>query len=56
LAVLLSGLLPGEGYAVVCAMLYYTLFFVILVTLVTDLSPNSNAPRPLAAPPEPVRA
>jgi len=56
LAVLLSGLLPGEGYTVVCAMLYYTLFFVILVTIVTDLSPKPNAARPWATPPEPARA
>jgi len=51
-AVLLSGLLPGEGYAVICAMLYYTLFFVLLVTIIADLNPSSNAQplRPLAEP------
>jgi hypothetical protein len=42
LAVLLSGLLPSEGYAVICAMLYYTLFFVVLVTFITDLNPRPS--------------
>ena len=55
IAVLLSGLLPGEGYAVICGMLYYTLFFVILVTIISDLSPRSTA-RPLALTSEPSRA
>lgn len=51
LTVLLSGLLPGEGYAVVCAILYYTLFFVMLVTIVTDLQPRANIARPLTPAP-----
>ena len=55
LALLLSGLLPGGGYTGICAMLYYTLFFVILVTIVTDINPTSDA-RPLAMAPEPTRA
>jgi hypothetical protein len=45
LAVLLSGLLPSEGYAVICAMLYYTLFFVVLVTFITDLNPRPSPAR-----------
>jgi hypothetical protein len=56
LAVLLSGLLPGEGYVVILGMLYYTLFFVILVSIIMDLSGRQNAARPLALDPQPVRA
>ena len=50
---LLSGLLPGAGYAAVCAMLFYTLFFALLVTFIVDLNPGLNAARPLAAAPQP---
>jgi len=56
LAVLLSGLLPGEGYVVIFAMLYYTLFFVIFVSIIIDLGGRSNPARPLALEPQPVRA
>jgi hypothetical protein len=55
IAILLSGLLPGEGYTVICAVLYYTLFFVILVTIVTDINPRSVT-RPLGPAPSPVNA
>ncbi|HTP68846.1 MAG TPA: hypothetical protein VMJ35_08090 [Dongiaceae bacterium] len=55
IAVLLSGLLPGEGYAVVCAMLYCTLFFVVLVTILIDLNGRPDA-RPVAMPPQPAGA
>ena len=47
LALLLSGLIPGQGYIVVFAMLYYTLFFVIFITIVIDLSDRSTTARPL---------
>lgn len=56
LGVLLSGLIPGEGYAVVCAILYYTLFFAVLVAIVSDLAPRSTPPRPLTATSTPSRA
>lgn len=56
LVLLLSGLLPGAGYLVVCAMLFYTLFLALVVTLVIDLNPNLNAARPLAPAPQPARA
>ena len=56
LAVLLSGLLPGEGYIVIFAMLYYTLFFVILVSIILDLSARVNAARPRALESQPVRS
>jgi hypothetical protein len=56
LAVLLSGLLPGEGYLVIFAMLYYTLFFVILVSIILDLSARADTARPLGPRSQPVRA
>lgn len=52
ISLLLSGLLPGAGYLVVCSMLFYTLFFAIVISLAMDLSENSHAPRPMAQPPQ----
>jgi len=40
LAVILSSLLPGEGFAAVLAVSQFTLFFVIGVGLLFDLKPN----------------
>jgi hypothetical protein len=37
---LLSGLLPGDGYLYVCSVLFYTLFVAIVVTLILDLNPK----------------
>jgi hypothetical protein len=37
---LLSGLLPGDGYLYVCSVLFYTLFVAIVVTLILDLHPK----------------
>lgn len=36
----LSGLLPGEGYLYICSMLFYTLFVAIIITLILDLHPK----------------
>jgi len=53
---LLSGLLPGNGYTYICAILFYTLFFAMVITLTIDLSENSYAPRPMPQSPQPARA
>jgi hypothetical protein len=37
---LLSGLIPGDGYVAVLAMIQYTLFIGVLVGLIVDVSPN----------------
>lgn len=37
---LLSGLLPGDGYLYVCSVLFYTLFVAMVVTLILDLNPK----------------
>jgi hypothetical protein len=45
----LSGLLPGEGYLYICSMLFYTLFVALIITLVLDLHPkvfNGDSPVP----------
>jgi hypothetical protein len=45
---LLSGLLPGDGYLYICSMLFYTLFVALLITLVLDLHPkvcDTDSPR-----------
>ena len=54
-ATLLSGLIPGSGYVVIFAMLYYSLFFAILVSIIMDLSAYASAARPLSMPQEPIR-
>jgi hypothetical protein len=40
LAVILSSLLPGNGFVTIVAMLHYTLFFAVVVGLMLDLKPN----------------
>ena len=43
----LSGLLPGEGYLYICSVLFYTLFVALIITLVLDLHPkvfNGDSP------------
>ena len=50
---LLSGLLPGLGYTVVCAVIHFTLFFAILTGLVLDLTSNLQLARPLTQPSNP---
>jgi hypothetical protein len=42
ISMVLSGLLPGEGYVVIFAMVQYTLFVGILVGLVSDYSSKNN--------------
>jgi hypothetical protein len=37
---LISGLIPGDGYVIVLAMIQYTLFIGVLVGLIADLSTN----------------
>jgi len=56
LAVRLSGLLPGEGYSVVCAMLYYTLFFSHFRHDRDGPEPQDKCGAALATPSEPARA
>jgi hypothetical protein len=51
LALLLSGLLPGDGYLYVAAMLFYTLFVVVGIALIIDFSPEKFAERPRPFPP-----
>jgi hypothetical protein len=57
MALLLSGLIPGDGYLYVSAMLFYTLFIALAISLISDFSPEKFARRsqPLAplAPPQP---
>jgi hypothetical protein len=43
MAVILSSLLPGEGFLSVLAIFHYTLFFAISVGLVLDLKPGARA-------------
>jgi hypothetical protein len=43
MAVILSSLLPGEGFLSVLAIFHYTLFFAISVGLVLDLKPGVRA-------------
>lgn len=52
LLILLSGLLPREGYTAVWTTLFYTLFLAMVVALIIDLNPNSNAARPLTPAPQ----
>lgn len=42
ISMVLSGLLPGEGYVVIFAIVQYTLFVGVLVGLVTDYSSKIN--------------
>jgi hypothetical protein len=54
-AVILSSLLPGEGFLAILATCNYTLFFVVAVGLLLDLKPGaralfSNTPVNAAAP------
>jgi hypothetical protein len=51
LALLLSGLLPGDGYVYIAAMLFYTLFVAIGITLIIDFSSEKSAERPRPYPP-----
>jgi hypothetical protein len=46
---LLSGLLPGDGYLYICSMLFYTLFVALIITLIVDLHPKSFQPAPPVA-------
>jgi hypothetical protein len=39
---LISGLLPGEGYVVIFAMIQYTLFVGVAVGLIVDHSARAN--------------
>jgi hypothetical protein len=57
MALLLSGLLPGDGYLYVSAMLFYTLFIAIGIALIIDFSPERSVAqsRPLP-PPRPTPA
>jgi len=52
---LLSGLLPGDGYLCVLYAAFYTLFFAVTVALILDFANGNPAerPRPLAPPPQP---
>lgn len=43
LALILSSLLPGEGFVTIVAMLHYTLFFAVVVGLMLDLKPSWRA-------------
>jgi hypothetical protein len=46
---LLSGLLPGDGYLYTCWMLSYTLFVALVITLILDLHPKVfDADSPIA--------
>ena len=56
LSLLLSGLIPGEGYIVICTVLYYTLWLVITLALISDLANCSSVARPLAPAAQPARA
>jgi hypothetical protein len=40
IALLISGLIPGDGYVMVLAMVHYTLFIGVLVGLIADFSTN----------------
>lgn len=40
IALLISGLIPGDGYVIVLAMIQYTLFIGVLVGLIADFSTN----------------
>jgi hypothetical protein len=42
ISMVLSGLLPGEGYVAIFAMVQYTLFVGVLVGLVSDYSSKNN--------------
>jgi hypothetical protein len=44
MALLISGLIPGDGYVVVLAMIHYVLFIGILVGLIADFAGHSSAP------------
>jgi hypothetical protein len=43
IALLISGLIPGDGYVVVLAMIQYTLFIAVLVGLTADHAWNGGA-------------
>jgi hypothetical protein len=43
-ALLISGLIPGDGYIVVLAMIQYTLFLGVLIGLIADHPWNGGAP------------
>jgi hypothetical protein len=42
ISLLISGLIPGDGYVVILAMIQYTLFIGILVGLIADYSWNGG--------------
>jgi hypothetical protein len=42
IAMVLGGLLPGDGYVVIFAMVQYTLFVGVLVGLISDFSSKTN--------------
>jgi hypothetical protein len=43
IGLLISGLIPGDGYLIVLAMVQYTLFIGVLVGLIADFSTNGAA-------------
>jgi len=43
LAVILSSLLPGEGFISILAIFHYTLFFAVTIGLILDLKPSLRA-------------
>lgn len=43
LAVILSSLLPGEGFLAILAVFHYTLFFAVTIGLLLDLKPGLRA-------------
>ena len=53
LSLLLSGLLPGDGYLYVSAMLFYTLFIALAIGLILDFSQDKGEERRAFVPPQP---
>jgi hypothetical protein len=53
IGLLISGLIPGDGYLVVLAMVQYALFIGVLVGLIADLSTNGSGQNPHRAMPAP---
>src|SRR5262249_3908453 len=58
MALLLSGLIPGEGYLYISALLFYTLFIAITIAMIMDFMPEKFADiqRPVAPPASPSSA
>jgi len=49
MGLLISGLIPGDGYVMVLAMVQYTLFIGVLVGLIADFSAGQNSHRAMPA-------